>query len=76
MQQPQSIKNVQNAVDQMMGKLSKAHLIPAQKEAFLCCAGVSGALPQLGLAIMWDTCAIDSPCGSHHWLICSLCAVL
>ncbi|KAF5840466.1 hypothetical protein DUNSADRAFT_16557 [Dunaliella salina] len=39
MQQPQSIRNVQNAVDSMMASLSRTHLIPAQKEAFLCCAG-------------------------------------
>lgn len=38
MHQPQGVQDVQRAVDAMMQSLGRSHLIPSQREAFLCCA--------------------------------------
>ncbi|KAG1673456.1 hypothetical protein FOA52_002222 [Chlamydomonas sp. UWO 241] len=35
---PQSVQKVQSSIEMMMEEIQKKHLIPKQKEAFLCCA--------------------------------------
>eukprot|EP00199_Chlamydomonas_sp_CCMP681_P004662 CAMPEP_0119107928 /NCGR_PEP_ID=MMETSP1180-20130426/12454_1 /TAXON_ID=3052 ORGANISM="Chlamydomonas cf sp, Strain CCMP681" /NCGR_SAMPLE_ID=MMETSP1180 /ASSEMBLY_ACC=CAM_ASM_000741 /LENGTH=140 /DNA_ID=CAMNT_0007093479 /DNA_START=75 /DNA_END=497 /DNA_ORIENTATION=+ len=38
MDQPASVERVQKAVESMVEGIQRSHLVPAQKEAFLCCA--------------------------------------
>ena len=37
-QAPPSVKKVEKAMEAMIGDIQKQHLLPKQKEAFLCCA--------------------------------------
>ena len=36
--QPEAVKRVERAVEGMMNEIQRSHIVPKQKEAFLCCA--------------------------------------
>jgi len=68
---PNSVKKVEKAMESMIAEIQKAHLLPKQKEAFLCCAKCCDSSDDLQQLQGWWVDAIrwlsDAPaCAASH----------